>query len=529
MIRLFYNAEVYRGKGMFCEAFAAEDGRFIACGGSEELLKAFPNAEKHDMRGRFICPGFTDSHMHMLNYGKMLSQLDLADKTGALEQVVCAAKDALTGTAGSGWLVGRGWNDSYFADEKRFPERRDLDRVSRDVPVMLTRACGHVTSLNGAALRASGITRDTPDPEGGRIGRDDDGEPNGLLYEKAVELAMPPRPDIDTMRRYLEAAEDGMAAAGITCAESDDLATINDVDFKDVLETFALWKDNAKVRVYEQCNLPDIASLKEFFALGCNTGSGDDIFGIGPLKLLADGSLGARTAYLREGYADMPGTRGMAIYTQDELNERILTAHEHGMRCAVHVIGDGALEMLLNAYGALGGDISSMRHGAVHCQISDEKQIEYIIKYGIHAYVQPIFLDYDTRIVEQRTGARSGTSYAFGTLLRAGCASFGSDCPVEKPDPLRGIQCAVTRRPLDLSLPAYRPDEAVSVAEAIDGFTSAGAFAACAEDRRGMIADGMQADFTVLAENPFRVAPESISTIKVNETWMDGIRRYSAK
>jgi predicted amidohydrolase YtcJ len=283
------------------------------------------------------------------------------------------------------------------------------------------------------------------------------------------------------------------------------------------------------VRVHEQCQLPDLPSLQDFLQ---DRPAPGPMFRPGPLKLLGDGSLGARTAFLSGEYADEPGQRGIAIFTQTELESMIILAHISGMQIAVHSIGDGMLDMLLKAYRKAFARAPRRDHrsGVVHVQLTRPKQLAAMKRMKLHAYVQSVFLDYDSHIVHERAGKElADSSYAFRTLQKLGLhVSNGTDCPVEAPDPMRGVQCAVTRQPLDGSLAPYRPEEAMSVAEALNSYTAEGAYASFEEGFKGQIAPGMAADFVILDGDPFSVQPAEIKDIRVLETYLGGRCVYRA-
>lgn len=535
MIQLFHNGTVYAGEGAFCEAFAVENGRFIAAGAYSDLAQAYPQAERNDLRGAFVCAGFHDSHMHMLGLGTLLTRVDLSAHTQNLADVIAAMQGGLASVFGDDWLIGRGWNDDYFCDVKRFPTRHDLDAVSRDVPIQITRACGHVCVVNSRALKLAGIDKTTPDPDGGAIDRDENGDPTGVLRENAMGLVsdIQPLPDYKKVKMYLGKAAKALNKLGITSVQSDDFCAFPALAFEAVLRAFSEMESEGalSVRVYEQANLPTIDHLDKFLATGLRTGAGCDRFRIGPVKLLADGSLGAHTAYMARPYADLPETCGIPIYSQHRIDTLIGKAHENGMQVAVHAIGDAAMDQVLNAVEKAQAKHPrpDARHGVVHAQITRPDQLERMQKMDMHAYVQPIFLDYDTRIVEPRAGKElAASSYAFGTLRKTCRASFGSDCPVEGANPLRGIQCAVTRAPINAPHMTYRPEEAVTVAEAIDAFTVNSAYACFAEHTRGRIAPGMEADFVLLESDPFQTYPSRIADIRVKETWVGGEKVYDS-
>jgi len=244
---------------------------------------------------------------------------------------------------------------------------------------------------------------------------------------------------------------------------------------------------------------------------------------------LGVGALGARTAYLSRPYADDPESRGLSIFTQEEFDTLIGLAHRRGMQVAVHCIGDACLDMVLNSMEKALSDHprADHRHGIIHCQITRPDQLERMAKLGLHIYAQSIFLDYDMHIVEARAGRElAGSSYSWKTLMKMGATvSNGSDCPVEAPDVLAGMQCAVTRRDLNGFGP-YLPNEAFTLREALDSYTKAGAYAAFREDSLGQIAPGYAADFVVLGENPFTTEVSSLKDIPIRMTFVNGQRVY---
>ena len=249
------------------------------------------------------------------------------------------------------------------------------------------------------------------------------------------------------------------------------------------------------------------------------------MFRIGPLKLLGDGSLGGRTAHLSRPYADDPSVQGFSLFTDEQFNQMISCANSHNMPVAVHAIGDACLDKVLNAIeNALKENPrEDHRHGIVHCQISRKDQLERMIRLKLHIYAQSVFLDYDNHIVEARVGKDlASTSYSWKTLKDAGLSiSNGSDAPVEVPDSLRGIECAVTRTSLDGTGP-YLPEQAFTVKEAIDSFTIESAKASFEEDFKGLIKEGYLADFVVLDKNLFDIDPHEIHSVKVLKTFLNG-------
>lgn len=528
MKTLYLNGLVYTGRLPLQEAFLVEDERFAAVGTNKEL-SALPHDACVDLGGRFVCAGFNDSHMHLLGYGLKLSMAQLDQHTESLSDLLSYLAEYLKNQPprAGGWLRGRGWNQDYFQDTSRMPNRRDLDAISTEIPILVTRACGHCCVVNSRALALAGIDRDTPDPVGGAIGRED-GEPDGRLYDNAIELLNEalPLPSPEELRDTIRAACAALNAYGITSVQTDDYCAVRGLSPEAVNAAYRALAERGEltVRVYEQCNLTTTEDLQRFLDAGHRTGEGDEHFRIGPLKLLGDGALGSRTAHLSIPYRGS-AERGFSLFSDEHMQAMVSLAHKAGMQVAIHAIGDACLDQVLGAVEkALADDPrDDHRHGVVHCQISRADQLEKIRALGMQVYAQSVFLDYDNHIVEKLVDpSLAATSYHWKTLADMGVrVSNGSDAPVEVPDVLRGVECAVTRRSLDGTGP-YLPKEAFSVREALDSFTLRGAEASFEEAIKGAIRPGLLADFVVLAENPFVCAPEKLHAIPVCETYIGG-------
>ena len=535
----FINGLVYTGELPLREAFIVEDGCFGLVGSDSEILSNIgPEDRKVDLGGRFVCAGFCDSHMHLLSFGNFLRSVRLNEHTGSLRELLGSLRARLAEEppCPGEWLTGRGWNQDYFTDEQRMPDRYDLDSVSREVPILITRACGHSCVVNSLTLQIAGISRDTADPEGGTIGRDENGEPDGRLYENAIEIlnAVKPAPDSETLKEMLLRAMAEVSGYGITGVHSDDYSTFPGVPWELINQAYRELEAAGQmtVRVNEQCNFTELSALQHFIESGNITGTGSDFFRIGPLKIVDDGSLGSRTAHLSKPYLQGDGDRGYSLLRPLRLREMVSYAHRHGMQAAIHAIGDACLDEVLDAYeAALAEDPRpDHRHGIVHCQISRPDQLDRMARLGIHVYAQSIFLDYDNHIVEKLVPPELAEwSYSWKTLLKKGvCVSNGSDCPVELPDVMAGIQCAVTRRSLDGFGP-FHPREAFTIREALDSFTAAGAKASFEENKKGRIREGMLADFVILSADPFRTEPDCLHTISVLGTYLGGKKVFAAK
>ena len=522
---------VYTGTLPLQRAFLTENGKFTAVGTTAEILSMAPDAVV-DLEEKFVCAGFNDSHMHLLNLGQALSVAPLHLHTGSLEEMLGCLGQMRPGRGG--WILGRGWNQDLFRDVQRMPTRCDLDRVSTEYPVCAVRACGHAMVVNSKALEILNITAMTPPIPGGEIVMED-GQPNGILFDNAMDLvyAAIPAPEKEDIRHMLRAACRMLNSYGITSCQSDDYCVFQNVPWQTINEALEELEQTGEltVRVYEQANFTNLPALSGFVEAGNVTGKGSAFFRIGPLKMLGDGALGARTAYLTKPFADDPATRGLCVFTPEVFDEMIGYAHEHHMQVAVHCIGDACLDLVLNSVEKALAEHprADHRHGIVHCQITRPDQLQKLAELGLHIYAQSIFLDYDIHMVEDRVGrglARS--SYSWKTLKNTGCTvSNGSDCPVELPDVMAGIQCAVTRRDLKGWGP-YLEEQAFTVQDALDSFTKAGAYASFEETFKGEIKPGMAADFVILGEDPFETEPGKLKDIPILQTVLAGKTVFKA-
>ncbi len=533
MRTIYFGGKVFTGALPLQQAFLVEDDRFSHVGSDAEILALRqPEDQVISLDGRFVCSGFNDSHMHLLNYGYTMEQCDLSGAVDSLEALQAALREfSQTHPAASdGWLLGRGWNQDRFSPATGIPTRDDLDAVSTARPICIVRCCGHCLSVNSKALELLAIDETTPIPDGGAADRDEHGRLTGVFRDTAMQLVQSrlPRPTQTDLVRMIRQACRALNRVGVTSCHSDDLCTFGNVSWQEILAAFRTAKESGDltVRVNQQSQFCSTEEFQAFLDTGLTTGSGDEWFRIGPLKMLGDGSLGARTAYLSNAYADAPEQQGLALFTQAQFNAMLALAACHGMSAAIHAIGDGILDRVLTAYehAFRQHPRSDLRNGVVHVQLTRPDQLERMKALHLHAYVQTVFLDYDSHIVRQRAGSTlADTSYAFRTLRELGLhVSNGTDCPVEPPIPMRGIQCAVTRQPLDGALPPYRPEEALTVEEALQTYTQEGAYASFEEHFKGRIAPGMDADFVILSANPFDTPPHRLSDLSAQSTFLAG-------
>lgn len=532
--RLFYNGHFYTGPGYAASVLWAQGGRIRALGGPELLAAAPPELPRTDLGGGWALPGFNDSHLHLLDVGRGLASVDLFGASGPADIAArCAAFVRAHAVPPGQAVYGNGWNQDLFAGPHALPTRADLDAAVPDHPLLLDRVCGHIMLCNTAALRAAGITSQTPDPPGGGIDRGPGGEPNGLLRDNAVALVRPllPAETPAACAGRWRAALAHAAAHGLTSVQTCDvrsrdwptvLAALEELDAQDALP----------LRLTLQCAMDTPEDLQALWDAGYRPGAHGKRWKIGPLKLFLDGSLGARTAWLRGGYADAPGAHGLCCLPMAEALALARKADAAGMQVVAHAIGDGAMEEMLDIIETLNaprGGANPLRHGVVHCQVTAPGQWDRLAALGAGALVQPIFLDYDHTIVTARCGAAlARTSYAFGDAVRRGLpVSYGTDAPVESLDPLRNLYAAVTRRPLSGGAP-WQPQQAVTRAQALFCYTQGSAWQEFAEAEKGRLAPGFLADFTVLDRDYFTVPEADIPRLRVQATVTGGQVVYRA-
>ena len=507
------------------EAIAIRDGRIVAVGSNEELGAFKREAQRViDLDGATVMPGFIDAHTHFVSGGMTLSRVRLGglftmrDWQGA---VLDKVRQAEPGT----WVSGRGWDDTKRTDVVALPTKEELDEVSPQNPVYLGRADGHVGWANSLALREAGITRDTDDPYGGHILRDEHGEPTGVLQETAKLLVERILPEPGRAERE-KALSDALAEAarfGITSihdnAPAEDIALYQDFRERGDLTL----RINTLVRGWE---VPE-PFLDPMIKMGVRTGFGDDWIKLGALKLSLDGTLGSRTAAMLEPYSDDPGNTGVFRISQEELNPIVELAHRHRIQVALHAIGDAACRMALDAieHATEQFEWSDHRHRIEHEQAIMREDMERFPKLGVIASLQPVHGITDLNWVESRVGPeRVKTAYAWRSYLDIGThICLGTDWPVETLDPRVGLYHAVTRQDIHGQPPGGRwPEEALTIEETLKGYTLDAAWAEFAEDRKGSITPGKYADLCILADDPAAIDPNKLMDMEILATIVEG-------
>lgn len=528
MRRLWYHGKVdtmVPGKDRQ-EAIGLEDGTIVFVGSDRDAL-ALPWDEKTDLEGRQVLPGFHDTHMHLLLYALFQDSLPLAG-VPSIQEMIRRGRDKLAQT-GASYLLGMGWNQETLAEE-RMPTRADLDQISREVPVCLLRCCAHVAACNTPMLERLKTLTGVEESVLEKVDFE-----QGLLREEAMRLYMqvvPPLSD-EEVKALIRRGQADANAKGLTCVHSNDLQVLPGMDPVRLVCLFREMEQDGELtlRVYEQCLLAPW-DFERFLSVRSDPQDRESLFRTGPRKLLQDGSLGARTALLREGYQDDPEWKGMAIYTPNELEQLVEAAHTARMDVAVHVIGDGALEQLCQAVEAVQArdPWPQARHGAVHAQITDAALLARMKALGLQAYIQPIFIEEDMGVITQRVGEkRARECYNWRSMLELGLAvSGGSDCPVEPFDVLDNLRAAVTRQDR-AGERTYLPEQALSLEEGLSLFTSRAAWASRDEEVRGRLMPGMQGDLVILDGDLFAFSPQELPKVLVFETVLAGETVFAKK
>ncbi len=536
MDRIFFNGQIVTVDPQYPEvsAVAVKNGIVMAVGSDEEVKAlAGPATDMVDLKGAFMCPGLIDSHMHLLLLSNKLRRTDVGVAKTFAECMDIMAKAAEEKKGTGAWAMGIGFNQDDWSDCKEVPTRLDLDKACGDVPAYMERACGHIATLNTKAMELMGMMNEKEGESSYKLRYFEDGTPNGVLCEDTVRLVEEyfPIPTVPEMKELILMGARYIAAKGLVGVHSDDLNLV--VPVKDMPVILQAYKelseaDELPIRVHQQCRMLNLPMIEKFCSeYKVRTKWGKN-FTIGDIKIMGDGSLGAHTAVLRGEYKNAPEDHGIPLHDDEELYAMFRVAHNAGYPIVVHVIGDGAMDQVVNGYELVMNENpkANMRHGIIHVQIMDEAQQDRFVKLNLLAYAQPVFVRYDSQIVDDCVGSElAKTSYNWRRFLDLGVhTSGGSDCPVEDCDPLANIYYAVTRMGMD-GKPWY-PENGVTMEEALRMFTIEGAYSAFEEAERGSITIGKYADFTVLDKNIMKNPPEELLNTKVLMTVVNGRTVY---
>ncbi|CAM3908836.1 amidohydrolase [Pseudoalteromonas mariniglutinosa] len=523
--KVVYNANgytpTYSGQLQQFSTLVIKDGKVVKVG-DDKLKSSFPDAESFDAEQQTLLPGLIDAHGHVIGLGNNLTQLDLRGTTSIAQiqqQLALFAKNK------NGWIIGRGWNQELWTD-KQFPTAADLDKVVKDIPIVLSRIDGHAIWVNSKAIELAKLTAATQAPTGGEIIRDQTGKLSGIFIDKAERLitAHIPAPSDQDVSNALTQAGQHLVSLGITSTHDAGIDK----------QTWQIYKQRAEqgtlpLRIVAMLSATDPA-LESMLRAGRYKDL-NDFMSIRSVKIYADGALGSRGAALLNDYADRKNHQGLMLETQQKLEQLFTLSFSHGFSANTHAIGDKANHIVLDAYQNVfkktGGIL--LRNRIEHAQIVTPADIPRFKTLKIIPSMQPVHATSDMHMAEQRLAdTQLQGAYAWQTFLKQGSVvAAGSDYPVELANPFDGLYSAITRQDHN-QLPAegWRVSEALSREDALRAFTLGAAYAAHQEFKLGSLEQGKWADFILIDKDYFKVQVEDIFTITVNQTWIGGELRY---
>ena len=532
--KLFINGEIYSMKkeGEKFQSLGIKDGKITFLGTDEEA-KNLSSKELINLKGKMMIPGMADAHLHLYAYCQNLTFVDLS-KVHNINEMINLMKEKIKNVKKGDWVKGVNFDQSKWK-ENRFPTLEEMDSISKDNPIIIKRCCLHAVVANSKALEMASIGKNYQAGSGGIVELDKDGMPNGILREQSTkvfdDILPDPLKNIEVQKRIMQDVLNDMSSKGIT-----------------TIHTYAakIWQYNEDINIYKNFEKEGKLPLRVTVCI-------DELFEpeiltkeklnnpyrkvqLGAYKIFSDGSMGSRSAALKEPYSDDPENSGFMLFTQEELNNKILIGYEHGLQPAIHAIGDRALDMTLSAIeytlkttkekGMTDEERKKrLPFRIIHVQMIDDDLLERMKKLPLVLDIQPIFLCTDLHWIEDRIGKeRLKGSFALKTMEKAGLIQTGgSDCPVETYEPLKGIYAAVTRQDMEgYPTEGFLPEERLSVYEALCMYTKNVPYATGQESVLGTLEIGKFADLTVLEKNLFKIDKKEIKDIKVEQTYVAG-------
>lgn len=521
-MKILYHGKIYtQDPGQpFATALLIDQGRILAVGRDHEILsEARTGCEKVDLQGQTVWPGLVDSHIHLGYYS--LSLKSVVCETDTLSECLKNVQEVARQTPPGAWIQGWGWNQNVWAEG--FGTAQQLDKVAPNNPVYLQSKSGHSGWTNSIGLQKAGITAQTPDPEGGKIQRTADGQPTGIFFETAMNLIdkiIPP----STVQEYcdaIEVAQKSLWKTGIT--------GICDFDGISVFAALQKLYQEGRLQLRVQKGIP-VEELRHAVDLKLGFGFGNDILRIGPVKMFADGALGPQTAAMLTPYENTTDDLGILLLTTDQVLETGKLAAESGLPLAIHAIGDLATREVINGYALLrafekGHGLPALRHRVEHAQLLHPDDLVRLAQHNIIASMQPIHTTSDLDIADRFWGKRSAQAYAFKSLVNEKTVlAFGSDAPVEVPNPFVGLHAAVTRRRAngDPGPDGWYPEQRLTLQEALAAYTIGAAYTSGRESYLGRLAGGYLADLIVLELDPFALPAQDLHKITPKCTMVAG-------
>ena len=532
--KLFINGEIYSMKkeGEKFQSLGVKDGKITFLGTNDEA-KNISSKELIDLKGKMMIPGMADAHLHLYAYCQNLTFVDLS-KVHNINEMINLMKEKVKNVKKGDWVKGVNFDQSKWK-ENRFPTLEEMDSISKDNPVIIKRCCLHAVVANSKALKMVGIGKNYQAGSGGIVELDKDSMPNGILREQSTkvfdDILPDPLKDVEVQKKIMQDVLNDMSSKGIT-----------------TIHTYAakIWQYNEDISIYKNFEKEGKLPLRVTVCI-------DELFEpeilteeklnnpnrkvqLGAYKIFSDGSMGSRSAALKSPYSDDPENSGFMLFTQEELNNKILIGYEHGLQPAIHAIGDRALDMTLSAIeytlkitkekGMTDEEQKNrLPFRIIHVQMIDDDLLERMKKLPLVLDIQPIFLCTDLHWIEDRIGKeRLKGSFALKTMEKAGLIQTGgSDCPVETYEPLKGIYAAVTRQDMEgYPTEGFLPEERLSVYEALCMYTKNVPYATGQESVLGTLEIGKFADLTVLERNLFKIDEKEIKDVKVEQTYVAG-------
>lgn len=512
------------------EAVGILNGRIVAVGSNEEIESMVgSNTKVIDAKGKTVVPGFHDSHMHPLLVGHFARGVQLTDVKD-IPEMLERIKEKVKETPKGEMILGFGWNQERMA-EKRYPTRWEVDTVAPDHPVFLIHWNAHIYLINTVLMKQKGITRDTPDPPGGKIVKNEKGEPTGVLLENAIDLIAP---------GFLETGaglfsyEQSKAALKYCADKAAEWGLTSIVD---------ILAGDAQVKAYQELeaegNLPvrvnfylGFQYLDYLIKLGIKSGFGSSKVRLAGAKMIVDGSLSSHTAALREPYTDMPDSKGVMRLTPEEIRAFVENATKNGIRVDIHALGDGAIETVLKIFRETMNKykVKDPRFKISHCIIHGPDLIEQFREMNVIANVQPVFVMKGQHWIPRLVGPqREKYAHPYRSMMEAGIhMCSGTDAPIETMNPIMNIYAAAVRKDAQ-GIPegGWHPEQCVPVEHALKMVTIEGAYATGEEHVKGSIEVGKYADLVILTDDPLAVEPDKIKDIRVLLTMVGGEVVYS--
>ena len=519
------NAEIWTvDKSLpMAQAVAILGDRIVAVGSSADVdAWRGPNTHVVDAGGKLLLPGFNDAHVHFVSGGMQLTNVQLKDASSPQEFARRIGERAKV-TAKGEWILGGNWDETKW-NPPNMPTKELIDAVTPDTPVFVSRYDGHMGLANSVALRLAGITAKTPDPPGGTVVRDAEGNPTGALKDAAtdyIDKVIPPLSHDQRLkivvRALAYAASVGVTSVQHLVASYDDIAVYSEL----------LQRDELTTRIYAA---PSITQVDDLAKLGIGRAFGGPYLRIGALKAFADGSLGSGTAYFYEPFLNQGSNRGLLsdeMHPISLMRDRYMKADAAGLQICTHAIGDEGISTILDLYSEVikAHGEADRRLRIEHAQHMAAKDFERFAQLHVIASVQPYHAIDDGRFAEAHIGHdRASRTYAFRTFLDHGVRlAFGTDWEVAPLDPLLTVYAAVTRATLDGKNPnGWFPEQKLSVAEAIEAYTMGSAYAEFQEKVKGSITPGKLADMVLLSDDIFSIVPEKIRDVRVLQTFVGG-------